>query len=97
MDLALPRGVDDIEPSTYEVHARIRRAFEEASRLYNFQVMEPASVEHLAVLRAKSGEAVDKEIYSFKDKAGRDIGLRFDLTVGITRYVCSRRGLRLPV
>jgi histidyl-tRNA synthetase len=97
LDLALPRGVDDIEPSTYAVHARIKDAFDEASRLYNFQAMEPASLEHLAVLRVKSGEAIDKEIYSFKDKGGRDIGLRFDLTVGITRYVCSRKGVRLPV
>lgn len=39
---------------------------------------------------------MDKEIYAFKDKAGRDIGLRFDLTVGITRYVCSRKDLKLP-
>ncbi len=58
--------------------------------------MEPASLEHLATLRVKSGEEIDKEIYSFKDKGGRDIGLRFDLTVGITRYVCSRKDLRLP-
>ena len=58
--------------------------------------MEPASLEHLATLRAKSGEAVDKEIYAFKDKADRDVGLRFDLTVGITRYVCCRKDLKLP-
>jgi histidyl-tRNA synthetase len=58
--------------------------------------MEPASLEHLATLRAKSGTDVDKEIYAFKDKGGRDLGLRFDLTVGITRYVCSRRDLKLP-
>jgi histidyl-tRNA synthetase len=75
----------------------VRRAFEEVSRLYDFKVMEPASIEHLGTLRAKSGEDVDKEIYTFKDKGGRDLGLRFDLTVGITRYVCSRKDLRLPV
>jgi len=66
------------------------------ARIYNFKVMEPASIEHLSTLRAKSGEDVDKEIYTFKDKGGRDVGLRFDLTVGITRYVCSRKDLRLP-
>jgi histidyl-tRNA synthetase len=59
-------------------------------------MMEPATLEHLALLRAKSGADVDKEIYAFKDKAGRDVGLRFDLTVGMTRYVCSRRDLKLP-
>ena len=97
MGLSLPRGVDDVEPERYARQDRVRRAFEEVSRLYNFRVMEPASLEHLSTLRAKSGEDVDKEIYSFKDKGGRDLGLRFDLTVGITRYVCSRKDLRLPV
>ncbi len=60
-------------------------------------MMEPAPLEHLSTLRSKSGSDVDKEIYAFKDKGGRDIGLRFDLTVGMTRYVCSRRDLRPPV
>jgi histidyl-tRNA synthetase len=96
MDLTLPRGMRDIEPAEYSRHARVRVAFEDVARLYNFQVMEPAALEHLSILRAKSGEDVDKEIYAFKDKGGRDLGLRFDLTVGITRYVCARRDLRLP-
>src|SRR5271157_3202672 len=86
----------DIEPDEYSRHAKVRGAFEDVARLYNFQVMEPAALEHLSILRAKSGEDVDKEIYTFKDKGGRDVGLRFDLTVGITRYVCSRKDLRLP-
>ena len=97
MDLSLPRGVDDIEPGRYARQDRVHRAFEDVSKLYNFQLMEPASLEHLNTLRAKSGEDVDKEIYAFKDKGGRDLGLRFDLTVGITRYVCSRKDLKLPV
>jgi histidyl-tRNA synthetase len=58
--------------------------------------MEPAPLEHLSTLQMKSGSDVDKEIYAFKDKGGRNVGLRFDLTVGIARYVCSRRDLKLP-
>jgi len=60
-------------------------------------MMEPAPLEHMSILRAKSGTEVDKEIYAFKDKGGREVGLRFDLTVGMTRYVCSRRDLKPPV
>ena len=96
MDLSLPRGVDDVEPDRFAVQARVKEAFEEAARLYNFRLMEPASLEHLGVLRAKSGEDIDREIYAFKDKGGRDVGLRFEMTVGMTRYVCSHRELRLP-
>ena len=96
MDTSLPRGIRDVEPEEFRKQVRVRTAFEEVARLYNFRIMEPASIEHLATLRAKSGEDVDKEIYSFKDKGDRDVGLRFDLTVGITRYVCSRKDLKLP-
>jgi len=59
--------------------------------------MEPAPLETLSVLRAKSGSQVDEQIYHFKDKADRDIGLRFDLTVGMTRYVTGMKGLKPPI
>jgi histidyl-tRNA synthetase len=96
MDLNVPRGIDDIDPARFARQAKVESAFESVARAYNFQLMEPASLEHLSILRAKSGEGVDQEIYSFKDKGDRDLGLRFDMTVGITRYVCSRRDLKLP-
>jgi histidyl-tRNA synthetase len=51
----------------------------------------------LTTLEAKSGAAISKEIYAFKDKGGRDVALRFDLTIGLTRYVASRRDLKMPI
>src|SRR6267143_3500799 len=97
MDLSQPRGIRDIEPAEYELHQRIRNVFEEITHLYNFRPMEPGPIETLAVLRAKSGSAVDEQIYAFKDKGGRDVGLRFELTGGMTRYVAGRRELKPPV
>jgi histidyl-tRNA synthetase len=97
MDLSQPRGIRDIEPQEYELHQRIRSVFDEVTRVYNFRPMEPGPIETLAVLRAKSGSAVDDQIYAFRDKAGREIGLRFDLTVGMTRYVVGRKDLKPPI
>src|SRR5271166_5395978 len=97
MDLSQPRGIRDIEPDEFDLHLKIRRAFEEVARSYNFKLMEPGPLESLSILRAKSGTQVDDEIYAFKDKADRDIGLRFDLTVGMTRNVSSKKGLKPPV
>ena len=51
----------------------------------------------LATLEAKSGTSISKEIYGFKDKGERDVALRFDLTIGLSRFVASRRDLRIPV
>jgi histidyl-tRNA synthetase len=97
MDLSQPRGIRDIEPDEFDLHLKIRRAFEEVARAYNFRLMEPGPLESLSILRAKSGTQVDEQIYAFKDKADRDIGLRFDLTVGMTRNVSSKKGLKPPI
>lgn len=92
----LPRGIRDIEPDEMAkrnwVYGRIRDVF----RRYAFQEMEPATLEELRTLEAKSGPAIKDEIYWFSDKAGRSIGLRFDLTVGMARMVAGRSDLPEP-
>jgi histidyl-tRNA synthetase len=97
MDLSQPRGIRDIEPDEFDLHLKIRRAFEEVALAYNFKLMEPGPLENISILRAKSGTQVDEQIYYFRDKADREIGLRFDLTVGMTRNVSSKKGLKPPV
>jgi len=93
---ALPRGIRDIEPDEMAkrnwVYERIREVF----RRYAFQEMEPATLEELRTLEAKSGPAIRDEIYWFNDKSGRSIGLRFDLTVGMARMVAGRSDLPEP-
>ncbi len=95
--MSLPRGLRDYEPENYEMLEAIRDNFVRLSKIYNIRLMEPSPIELLETLQAKGGEDIINEIYEFTDKGGRRIGLRFDLTVGITRYVCSRRDLPLPV
>lgn len=97
MKLRLPRGIRDIDPETYEKFNVIYNAFLDTCKLYNYKVMEPATIELFETLALKSGPDIEKEIYAFKDKAGRLLGLRFDLTVGLTRYVVSNPQLRKPV
>src|SRR5271169_3185416 len=97
MDLSQPRGIRDIEPEEFDKHVKIRRAFEEVARAYNFKLMEPGPLEDISILRAKSGSQVDAQIYSFRDKGDREIGLRFDLTVGMTRNVAANKGLKPPI
>ena len=47
-------------------------------------------------MKAKSGPAIRDEIYFFTDKGERDVALRFDFTIGLTRWVVSQKSLRLP-
>lgn len=91
--LRLPRGFRDYKPGEYELLERIRSEFIETTREYGFRLMEPSTIEMLETLEAKSGPGVREEIFHFTDKAGRSVALRFDLTVGLTRYYCSDRSL----
>ncbi|MEO9364843.1 MULTISPECIES: histidine--tRNA ligase [Candidatus Nitrosocaldus] len=97
MRFELPRGMRDIEDEEYMLIEHARDRFIESARLFNFSMVEPSPIELLSTLEAKSGPMIADEIYAFKDKAGRDIALRFDLTVGITRYVAGRRDLKMPI
>ena len=95
--LELPRGMRDLDPEEYANINYIRNRFFEVAQLFNFQLTEPSPLEMLATLEAKSGAAISNEIYAFKDKGGRDVALRFDLTIGLTRYIESRRDLKMPI
>lgn len=97
MDFSLPRGLRDVSPEESQNSEIVRSAFLETCRLFDYKLMEPSSLELLETLEAKSGPGIREEIYCFKDKNNRDLGLRFDLTVGITRYVCSKRELAPPI
>ncbi len=58
--------------------------------------MDPSPIELLSVLETKSGPAIKDEIYYFKDKGDREVALRFDFTVGLTRYIASQKSMKLP-
>ncbi|MEM4522053.1 MAG: histidine--tRNA ligase [Nitrososphaeria archaeon] len=97
MKLEIPRGLRDIEPEEFDKIEWLREKFMETLDIFGFKRMEPSTLELLDILEAKSGPSIVDEIYFLKDKGGRELGLRFDLTVGISRYVCSRRDLEYPV
>lgn len=90
-NIKLPRGSRDYIPDIYGILEEIRDEFVELVDVYGYRFMEPSAIELMHVLEAKSGPDIKDEIFFFKDKGGREVGLRFDLTVGLTRYYCSDR------
>jgi histidyl-tRNA synthetase len=96
MKLELPRGMRDLESDELLGITYIKEKFFETTRLFNFKSIEPSPVEMLATLEAKAGPTISNDIYSFTDKGGRNIALRFDLTIGLTRFIASRRDLKMP-
>ncbi len=92
----LPRGMRDIEPKESSVTEYIRQKFIETSNLFGFQFMEPSPIELVSVIETKSGPSIKNEIYYFTDKGDREVALRFDFTIGITRYAVSQKSMKLP-
>lgn len=94
--MELPRGMKDFESTENASIEHIRYHFKKLSNLYGFSFMDPSPIELLSVLETKSGPAIKDEIYYFKDKGDREVALRFDFTVGLTRYAAAQKSMRLP-
>ncbi|VVC06355.1 Histidine--tRNA ligase [uncultured archaeon] len=92
----LPRGMRDIDPVESSALEYVRQKFIETSNLFGFQFMEPSPIELVSVIETKSGPTIKNEIYYFKDKGDREVALRFDFTIGLTRYAVSQKSMRLP-
>ena len=92
----LPRGMKDFENSEFSKIEFVREKFLETSEIFGFKLMEPSPIESLSTLEAKSGESIRDDIYFFTDKGEREIALRFDFTVGLTRFAISQKSMKLP-
>ena len=92
----LPRGMKDFDNKEMTKIEFVRQKFLETAEIFGFKLMEPSPIELLSVLEAKSGPSIKDEIYQFKDKGDREVALRFDFTVGLTRYAASQKTLKLP-
>jgi histidyl-tRNA synthetase len=92
------RGMRDFLPEQAKKKQYIedccRRAFEK----YGFEPLQTPAVEEFKLLAKKGsgGEAIKEEIYYFKDKGERELGLRFDLTVPLARVMATNPQLIKP-
>ena len=94
--MELPRGMKDFDKNEMIKIEFVRQKFLETASGFGFNLMEPSPIELLSVLEAKSGPSIKDEIYQFQDKGDREVALRFDFTVGLTRYATSQKTLKLP-
>uniref|UniRef100_A0A7C1FUE4 Histidine--tRNA ligase n=1 Tax=Thermomicrobium roseum TaxID=500 RepID=A0A7C1FUE4_THERO len=91
------RGMRDFTPRQMLLRQRVidilRRVFER----YGFDPIDTPLLEYYEVLSGKYGEEGEKLLYRFVDHGGREVGLRYDLTVPLARYVAVHRSeLTLP-
>ena len=98
MELQLPRGMRDFAPAEKllrdTVIAKLKATFER----YGFNPLETPIVERWEVLCAKygGGEEILKETFRLKDQGERDLGLRYDLTTPLARFVGMNPTIKKP-
>lgn len=61
-------------------------------RSFGYQALETPSIERQEILLGKLGEDSQKQLYLFEDNGKRRVGLRYDLTVPLSRYVAANIG-----
>lgn len=66
-------------------------------REFGFAPIDTPALEYSEILLGKGSEETDRQLYSFTTAGGRDVTLRFDLTVPLARFVAQNAGqLGLP-
>lgn len=81
-----PKGMRDISPEDMYVRQEVISKIRSIFINYGFRPLETPVMEYLSTLRAKAGEEADKQIFVID---GNEYGLRFDLTVPLSRYACA--------
>jgi histidyl-tRNA synthetase len=79
---------------------RLMEAARQVFRSYGFAPIDTPALELTEVLLAKveDGAEINKQLYRFKDAGGRDVALRFDLTVPLARFAAQNYvELGLPI
>jgi len=79
-------GFRDHLPEQMILRHRIIETFRTIFERHGFEPIDTPALEYGEVLTGKAGEN-EKMMYRFEDNGGRDVGLRYDLTVPLARYV----------
>lgn len=85
MTIQRPRGTRDFLPMDSFRRNAVRRRMQEILERWGYSEVSTPTFEHLELFTIKSGPSIIDEIYAFKDKGGRDLALRPELTASVMR------------
>jgi len=98
MRLEPPKGMKDCLPEEQILREELTSILRKIFRNYGFSPLDTPALENLDLLTIKGGggSEIGKEIFTLTDRAGRKLGLRFDLTLPLARIIASTPNLSLP-
>ena len=96
--MELAKGVRDFPPEIQLIRQDLFRRCQEAFERHGFSPFASPILERKETLTFKfeGDEDVMKELFTLQDQGERELGLRFDLTVPLCRFVAQNKDLKLP-
>ncbi len=83
------KGFRDYLPDVMMPRERIMEIARQTFRSFGFAPIDTPALELLEVLAGKGSDETDRQLYKFTDNGGREVGLRFDLTVPLARFAAQ--------
>ncbi len=91
------KGFRDFPPALAMPREKMIDQAKAVFRSYGFAPIDTPALEYSEILTGKGGDESDKQMYRFIDHGGRDVALRFDLTVPFARFAAQHaQQLGLP-
>ena len=85
------KGFRDFLPEAEIQRALLQEKLVSAFRSYGFVPIDTPVLEYSEILLRKSNGETEKQVFRFEDNGGRDVALRFDLTVPFARFVAEHK------
>ncbi|HYE22635.1 MAG TPA: histidine--tRNA ligase [Verrucomicrobiae bacterium] len=89
------KGFRDYMPDEQIARRKIIAKISEVFERFGFSPMDTPALESYELLKGKIGEE-EKLIYKFEDLGGREVALRYDLTVPLARFMANNPELPKP-
>jgi len=98
MELDRSKGTRDFLPEEQIVRQEIVDKLKTVFELYGYSPVETPILERYDVLSSKyaGGSEILKETFKLQDQGGRELGLRYDLTVPFARIIGMNPQLKMP-
>lgn len=87
----MPKGFRDSLPVQEIRRQRLEAKLKGVFESYGFVPIDTPVIEYTEVLLGKGGGETDKQIFHFTDNGGREVALRFDLTVPLARFASAHQ------
>src|SRR6476660_3554056 len=83
------KGFRDYLPEAMIPRERLIATAQRVYRSFGFSPIDTPALERLEILTGKGSEETDRQMYHSADHGGRMVGMRFDLTVPLARFVAQ--------